>query len=175
MLRLSPLGALVLIATVDATAFGQEVVEIDAEAGRTIIDDEWRSMYYGSAVVDWTRGIFYVEDEEEPEGIMAFALDNGEWLQPPTPQVCYLDGAPAVPAQGGVIRRARAPSPRRTDTLREPDGDAGGSELRADPLDQSDPPGQRGAVRRSAARSSGGELSRGAGWPLSSINPSTRP
>lgn len=158
MLRLLPLWALVLIATADGAAFGQEVVEIDAEAGRTIIDDEWRSMYYGIAVVDWTRGIFYVEDEEEPEGIMAFALDNGEWLQtlaarrgdgpgefsqghrhialaphgglyvsglqrvvefdttgevintwtplrPPTPQVCNLGGAPAVPAQGGVIRR----------------------------------------------------------------------
>ena len=158
MLRLSPLGALVLIAVADGTALSQEIVGIDTEAGRTIVDDEWRSMFYGTTAVDWNRGVLYVDDQEEPEGIMVFSLETGEWirtiptlrgdgpgefsqgrqdialahhggiyasgllrvvefdslgtvldtwtpLRPPTREVCDFAGTPAVPAQGGVIRR----------------------------------------------------------------------
>ncbi|MCY4573578.1 MAG: hypothetical protein OXF01_12345, partial [Gemmatimonadetes bacterium] len=70
---------LVLLAGPVASA--QQIVEIDLEAGRTIIDDEWRSMYTGMIAVDWDRDILYVEDDEEPEGIMAFSLETGEWIR----------------------------------------------------------------------------------------------
>ena len=58
MPRLSLLGALtpaVLAVSVSA----QEIVEIDLEAGRTIIDDEYRSLYGGRVAVDWNRGLLY--------------------------------------------------------------------------------------------------------------------
>ena len=70
---------LVLLAGPVASA--QQVVEIDLEAGRTIIDDEWRSMYTGLIAVDWDGDILYVEDDEEPEGIMAFSLETGGWIR----------------------------------------------------------------------------------------------
>ena len=70
---------LVLLASPVASA--QQIVEIDLEAGRTIIDDEWRSMNIGLIAVDWDRDILYVEDDEEPEAIMAFSLETGEWIR----------------------------------------------------------------------------------------------
>lgn len=30
---------------------------------------------------DWSRGILYVDDAEEPNGIMVFSLETGEWLR----------------------------------------------------------------------------------------------
>ena len=60
-------------------ADAQQVLEIDFTTGRTIIDDEWRSM--SSSVADWDRNILYVIDREEPEGIMAFSLETGEWIR----------------------------------------------------------------------------------------------
>jgi len=60
-------------------ADAQQVLEIDLTTGRTIIDDEWRSM--SSSVADWDRNILYVIDREEPEGIMAFSLETGEWIR----------------------------------------------------------------------------------------------
>ena len=68
--------ATLLAPSVDA----QQVLEIDFTTGRTIIDDEWRSM---SALVaaDWDRNILYVDDDEEPDGIMAFSLETGEWIR----------------------------------------------------------------------------------------------
>ena len=64
----------------------QQVLEIDFTVGRTIIDDEWRSMSSPMAV-DWDRNILYVADDEEPEGIMAFSLETGEWIRTiPTPK-----------------------------------------------------------------------------------------
>ena len=140
----------------------QQVVEIDFTAGRTIIDDEWnRDMGSDRMVADWSRGILYVVDSEEPNGIMAFSLDTGEWIRtvrtpygegpfefpygvfgmaltphggiyvhgylsivefdldgqpidswrplaPPTTAACNLNGAPAIPTQGGVVRRGPA-------------------------------------------------------------------
>ena len=68
--------ATLLAPAVDA----QQVLEIDFTAGRTIIDDEWRSMS-GSMAADWDRNILYVLDKEEPEGIMAFSLETGEWIR----------------------------------------------------------------------------------------------
>lgn len=60
-------------------ADAQQVLEIDLTTGRTIIDDEWRSM--SSSVADWDGNILYVIDREEPEGIMAFSLETGEWIR----------------------------------------------------------------------------------------------
>ncbi len=62
-------------------ANAQQVLEIDFDTGRTIIDDEWRAMYSGIVAVDWKRNILYVDDNQEPEGIMAFSLETGEWLR----------------------------------------------------------------------------------------------
>ena len=80
MPRLSLLGALTL--TVFTGAVGaQEIVEIDLEAGRTIIDDEYRSLYGGRVAVDWTRGLLYGDDRQEPDGFMVFSLVTGEWIR----------------------------------------------------------------------------------------------
>ena len=62
-------------------ADAQQILDIDFDGGRTIIDDEWRAMYSGLVAVDWERNIIYVDDKEEPEGIMAFSLETGEWLR----------------------------------------------------------------------------------------------
>lgn len=138
----------------------QQVVEIDFTEGRTIIDDEWqRSMWPYYVAVDWDLDVIYVADNEEPEGVMVFSLDDGHWLrtiETPTGEgpmefpygradfdlapdgglfvngflmvgtfdsdgtqvddwrprrlitsrsVCNFGGAPAVPAQGGVVRQ----------------------------------------------------------------------
>ena len=149
---------LAMIAFGTAHAGAQQVLEVDFEAGRTIIDDEWRSMFHHDVAVDWARSILYVRDDEEPEGVMAFSLETGAWIRTiPTPTgdgpqelthgfrglaiapggglhvsgllrviefdplgrfvrtwtpevptreaVCDLGGVPAVPTQGGVVRR----------------------------------------------------------------------
>ena len=58
----------------------QQVLEIDYDAGRVVIDDEMRSIRWESSI-DHERGIVYVRDDEEPEGIMAFSLETGEWIR----------------------------------------------------------------------------------------------
>ena len=58
----------------------QQILEIDYDAGRVVIDDEWRSIRWESSI-DHERGIVYVRDDEEPEGIMAFSLETGEWIR----------------------------------------------------------------------------------------------
>ena len=58
-------------------AAAQQILEVDLSAGRTIIDDQWRSMGSIVLAVDHDRGILYVNDAEEPEGIMAFSLATG--------------------------------------------------------------------------------------------------
>ena len=63
------------------TAAAQQILEVDLSAGRTIIDDQWRSMGSIILAVDHDRGILYVNDAEEPEGIMAFSLSTGERIR----------------------------------------------------------------------------------------------
>lgn len=76
-----------LILATSGTGVAQQVLEIDFEAGRTIIDDEWRSMRSHLMAIDWDRDVFHVRDAEEPEGIMAFSLETGEWIRTiPTPR-----------------------------------------------------------------------------------------
>ena len=81
MPRLSILGAALALIAAGSDVHAQEVVKIDTESGRTIIDDEWRSMYRGLAAVDWDRKLLYVSDREEPDGIMVFSLETGEHVR----------------------------------------------------------------------------------------------
>lgn len=62
------------------SASAQQVLEIDYESGRTIIDDPWRAIAGGTAI-DHGAGVLYVLDAEEPEGVMAFSLETGEWIR----------------------------------------------------------------------------------------------
>ena len=81
---LLPIAALAILSAPAADA--QQILEIDFDTGRTIIDDEWRAMYSGVVAIDSERNMLYVDDREEPEGIMVFSLDTGEWLRTiPTP------------------------------------------------------------------------------------------
>lgn len=150
--------AVLMILLAPAAGFGQQVLEVDYEAGRIVIDDEWRGLRSHFVAVDWDRAILYAADAEEPEGIMAFSLETGKHLRmiatprgdgphefaggrrgiaigssggfyvsgyirvveygiegepidswrpevPTFERVCGLNGAPAVPTQGGVVRR----------------------------------------------------------------------
>lgn len=58
----------------------QQVLEIDYSAGRTIIDDPWRAIA-GNTSIDHGRSVLYVLDPAEPEGVMAFSLETGEWIR----------------------------------------------------------------------------------------------
>ncbi len=80
---------------VPAPAAAQQVLEIDYTAGRTIIDGEWRhldinhlamgGLVPAPAAAHPARGVLYAFDPEEPEGVMAFSLE--EWIRTiPTPQ-----------------------------------------------------------------------------------------
>ncbi|MDE2876646.1 MAG: hypothetical protein OXQ93_14475 [Gemmatimonadota bacterium] len=82
MSRLSPPWAVGLLLLVVSPASSQQVVEIDFTGGRTIIDDPWnRDMRVDDLAFDWNRGLFFVTDTEEPNGIMVFSLETGEWLR----------------------------------------------------------------------------------------------
>ena len=79
---------LAVSATIGAPSVdAQQILEIDTAAGRVIIDDEWRAIHTTkNMALDRTRGILYVNDSEEPEAVMAFSLETGEWLRTiPTP------------------------------------------------------------------------------------------
>lgn len=80
-------SALLLTVLAASPAGAQQIVEVDYEAGRTILDSEWRSMRMAPVVVDWDRARFYVRDAEEPDGIMVFSLESGDHLHTiPTPR-----------------------------------------------------------------------------------------
>ncbi len=59
----------------------QHIVEIDYSAGRTILQDEWRAIRLSDLAADWDRNLLYVHDPEEPDGIMVFSLETGEWVR----------------------------------------------------------------------------------------------
>ncbi|MYG81913.1 MAG: hypothetical protein F4187_09220 [Gemmatimonadetes bacterium] len=87
------------------TADAQQLLEIDYTAGRTIIDDQWRSIWTSDLAVDRSTGILYVIDSEEPEGVMAFSLETGEWIR--TIQTPEGDGPREFPAGRQGIAAAR--------------------------------------------------------------------
>ena len=63
------------------SAGAQQILEIDYSVGRTIIHDEWRAMRHHDLAADWDRNLLYVHDNEEPDGIMVFSLETGEWVR----------------------------------------------------------------------------------------------
>ncbi|MDE2762321.1 MAG: hypothetical protein OXQ94_09785 [Gemmatimonadota bacterium] len=63
-------------------ARAQQVLEIDTAAGRVILDDEWRAIRtIEDMPLDRTRALLYANDDEEPEGVMVFSLETGEWIR----------------------------------------------------------------------------------------------
>ena len=56
----------------------QQVLEIDYDAGRAVINDQERAFY--QTAIDHERAVLYLYDLEEPEGVMAFSMVTGERL-----------------------------------------------------------------------------------------------
>ena len=62
-------------------ALAQQVLEVDYETERVVIDDPYqRALATYMLAIDHARGILYVEDREELEGVMSFSLLTGERL-----------------------------------------------------------------------------------------------
>ena len=76
-----PTTSLVVALLVAPGAGAQQASEIDITVGRTILEDEWRGLGYYLIAVDWARGVLYVHDDEEPDGVMVFSLETGEWVR----------------------------------------------------------------------------------------------
>ena len=91
IVRVHGYGAAILHAVAAAlgtpAADAQQVLEIDTAVGRVILDDEWRAVRtIGDMPLDRTRALLYANDDEEPEGVMVFSLETGEWIRTiPTP------------------------------------------------------------------------------------------
>ena len=78
--RVAPL-LLSLVLVGAPRALAQEVIEVDYETERVVIDDPYqRSLAVDMLAIDHARGILYVEDREELEGVMSFSLLTGERL-----------------------------------------------------------------------------------------------
>ncbi|MDE2653480.1 MAG: hypothetical protein OXI71_06635 [Gemmatimonadota bacterium] len=62
-------------------ASAQQVLEVDYDTERVVIDDPYqRALATDMLAIDHGRGILYVEDLEELEGVMSFSLLTGEML-----------------------------------------------------------------------------------------------
>lgn len=85
MTRLAAAAAAIIVAAAagSGSVAAQLVLEIDPDAGRDVINDDWRaiSIVKRYTAVDHHRSILYVRDAEEPEGVMAFSLVTGRWLR----------------------------------------------------------------------------------------------
>lgn len=73
--------AMLVTALMPAAAGGQQVVEIDFANGRDVINDELRAIHLSPIAIDHGRGALYVRDLAEPNGVMVFSLETGEWLR----------------------------------------------------------------------------------------------
>lgn len=83
-----PATLLAIAVALGAPAAGaQQILEIDTAVGRVILDDEWRAIRtIGDMPLDRARTLLYANDDEEPEGVMVFSLETGEWIRTiPTP------------------------------------------------------------------------------------------
>lgn len=94
-LTLAGVGALVAI-----PAFAQETFRIDYDRARTVIEDPWRAIDPYEYAIDHARRVLYVHDLEEPDGIMAFSLESGEWLR--TIRIPLGEGPGELKGFGGV-------------------------------------------------------------------------
>ena len=81
MSKLLSLSILAVATAGNPAIHAQQVLEIDLEAGRTIIDSEFRSMGRRVLAIDRDKEMLYVNDREEPYGIMAFSLKTGDWIR----------------------------------------------------------------------------------------------
>lgn len=79
--RLNLRIAILVTALTPVAATAQQVVEIDFAGGRDVINDELRAIHLSPIAIDHGRGAFYVRDLAEPNGIMVFSLETGEWLR----------------------------------------------------------------------------------------------
>lgn len=76
-----------MVATATATlamaplGSAQQLLEIDFENGRAVIDDDFRAIRFSPVAFDHARRAIYVRDREEPDGIMVFSIETGEWLR----------------------------------------------------------------------------------------------
>ena len=75
------LAVMGVMAAAAAGGTAQQVLEIDLENGRDIINDDRRAISLWSIAFDHARGILYATDLEEPEGVMAFSLATGDRLR----------------------------------------------------------------------------------------------
>ena len=80
-----PFRPFVLFAVAGGLCYGsslraQEVVEIDFWERRIVLEDSTRAMSHIRLDLDPVRGVLYVEDREEPHGVMSFSLHTGEHL-----------------------------------------------------------------------------------------------
>ena len=73
--------ALVVVIVTPSAVVPQEILEVDFAVGRIIMDDELRAMSNVVLAIDRERAVLYTEDREEPEAVMAFSLETGEWLR----------------------------------------------------------------------------------------------
>ena len=80
--------------------FAQETFWIDYERARTIIEGPWRAIDPYEYAIDHPRRVLYVHDLEEPDGIMAFSLESGEWLR--TIRIPLGEGPGELKGFGGV-------------------------------------------------------------------------
>ena len=97
MLGLTLMGATELLPN---PTFAQETFRIDYERGRTVIEGPWRAIDPYEYAIDHTRRVLYVHDLEEPDGIMAFSLESGEWLR--TIRIPLGEGPGELRGFGGV-------------------------------------------------------------------------
>lgn len=74
------LAVVVLYGAAAAAGSAQQVLVIDHENGRDVINDDERAISSWGLTVDHRRGELYVRDREEPDGIMVFSVETGEWL-----------------------------------------------------------------------------------------------
>lgn len=75
------LGLLAALLSAGVEASSQEAFRIDYREGRMIIDDPLRAIEPYWYAMDHERGILYVNDLEEPNGLIAFSLATGDWLR----------------------------------------------------------------------------------------------
>ena len=78
------LAAVIAVSAPSAVpAVAQQILEADPEAGRVVIDGPFRAISPSPTMVgisEDTRTL-YLFDWEEPEGVMAFSFDTGEWVR----------------------------------------------------------------------------------------------
>ncbi|MCE2456028.1 MAG: hypothetical protein J4G12_09505 [Gemmatimonadetes bacterium] len=92
----------------------QQIVEVDFNSGRHMIDDEWRAITMESdyMALDRTLGVLYVKDLEDVDAVMVFSMETGERVRTiPVPRGDgpaeirkSWSGIAAVPGEGIFVK-----------------------------------------------------------------------